>query len=215
MGKFKDLSGQKFGKLEVIEIDHRSENTYDELGRVKRSGVYYYRCKCDCGNIKIAEGRELKRGNVKSCGCYNIESHTKHGKRNTRIYRIYHHMIDRCKNKNDANYKDYGMRGIEVCEEWTGEQGFENFYKWSMENGYSEELTIDRINVNGNYEPNNCRWTDNNVQANNKRNNRVFDVGTGEKTLAQLCREFDKTYNTVLARLKRNWTIERALEIVK
>lgn len=132
MGKFTDLSGQKLGRLEVLEIDHRSENKYDERGKVIRSGTYYYRCKCDCGNIKVVEGNELKRGNVKSCGCFNVDSHTKHGKRHTRIYRIYHHMVGRCENATDAKYKDYGGRGIKVCDEWLGEKGFENFYDWSM-----------------------------------------------------------------------------------
>ena len=226
MGRFINLTGQKFAKLTVIGIDHRSESKRDENGKIKKGGLIYWKCRCDCGNETIVEGYHLRSGHTKSCGCgekanreYLMQNFTdkykKHGMRRTRIYRTYCHMKGRCLNPTDPKYKDYGGRGIKICEEWLGENGFINFYNWAMANGYNDSLTIDRIEVDGNYEPSNCRWADLAIQANNKRRNLMYDLGGGMKSLAELCREYNKNYATVNARLKRGLTIEEALGIEK
>lgn len=119
--------------------------------------------RCFCGNEFKTILRHIKTGNTKSCGCLN----PKHGLINHRLYKAWANIIQRCNNSKTLNYKDYGERGITICNEWKND--FIAFYNWSLENGYSENLTIDRINHLGNYEPNNCRWTDKKTQSRNTR----------------------------------------------
>lgn len=150
---YKDLTGKKFGMLKVIK---RAENI---KGRV------YYECLCDCGNKTIASAEGLKNEKTRNCGCVPL----KHGLRHTRLYTIWSDMKTRCYNSNSPNYKYYGESGVLICDEWRND--FKSFYDWAMNNGYSEELTIDRINPFGNYEPSNCRWATYEEQAKNKRKN--------------------------------------------
>lgn len=147
-----DLTGQFFGRWTVLRYDHTASN-----------GDAYWACRCICGTIKSVNGYHLRSGRSTSCGCLVVElmriykPGVKHGlkKANSRLYGIWQGMLNRCRRKKDVCYKAYGGRGISVCDEW---HQFPPFCEWAMENGYTDELTIDRINVDGNYEPSNCQW---------------------------------------------------------
>ena len=160
-----DLTGKVFGRLTVLGPAPRPENSKNQYK--------YWKCRCTCGKEKVVDGGSLRSGNTKSCGCLlkeqARESKTKHGMKGTRLYNIYKGMKQRCYNPNNKDYKDYGARGVKVCDEWNGENGFINFSKWAMTHGYSDDLTIDRINVDRGYFPDNCRWADYFTQANNRR----------------------------------------------
>lgn len=161
--KTKDLSGQRFSRLTVI--------AYAGKNKHNRS---LWLCKCDCGNTKVISSNALQQGTTKSCGCLNQENHitkpnrTTHGQSHTRLYRIWKAMKSRCNNPNNPSYqKWYGSKGVKICDEWN--QNFWMFYNWSICHGYKDNLTIDRINPEGNYEPSNCRWATPKEQAQNKR----------------------------------------------
>ena len=157
--RFNDLTGERFGRLYVVG---KSEE--------KKSGrATYWECLCDCGNKHIVRSDHLKNGHAQSCGCYNVDSHVKHGDHGDRLYHIRNSMISRCHNRNNNKYKIYGESGIEVCEEWRN--SYESFRDWAYSNGYSEELTIDRINHDAGYYPENCRWVSSfeNSSRTNKR----------------------------------------------
>lgn len=189
------LIGKKFNKLTVIE----------DLGIIGKES--YSLCKCDCGNITKVRNTYLKNGYTKSCGCIKENSSNyKHGKYKTRVYRIWRGMKGRCYNKGNGGYKYYGARGITVCQEWLDKNdGFENFYKWAIENGYNDNLSIDRINPSGNYEPNNCRWSTNLVQENNKTSNRYIYIDGVKKSLADWCRDYEVSYKCVSTRIHKGW----------
>lgn len=203
-----NLDGKRFGRWKVLS---RAKN---------RGKQIYWLCECDCGTIKEVNGYSLLRGDTQSCGCLQIEhlikSTRKHGMRNTRLYTVWVDMKDRCENKENSSYKWYGAKGITVCPEWLGEHGFENFAEWAYDNGYDEnakrgECTIDRIKSNGNYEPNNCKWSDSIEQNNHRSSNRFIEYHGEIKTLANWCRELKLPYKAIHSRINRyGWSIERA-----
>lgn len=199
---FNDLTNKRFGKLVALEI----------VGRNKTRNLEWL-CKCDCGNFVIVPSGRLVTNNTKSCGCYKISAikntATKHGYRHTRLYEIWLGMKKRCNNKNCKAFNNYGGRGIKVCKEW--EYDFKKFYDWSMTNGYEDKLSIDRIDNNGNYSPNNCRWSNRVVQANNKRNNIKITFNNKTLTTAMWSRETNLNQSTITNRIKRGWDIEKAL----
>lgn len=159
--------GRKKDYLKIIDVKQ-----YGRKGRVV--------VKCDCGTIREMTLSQFKNPSVHSCGCVGIvkgadSPYFKHGMSRTRIFNIYRGMLNRCYRTNDISYSYYGGRGIKICDEWLGDEGILNFAKWAESSGYTDELTIDRIDVNGNYCPENCRFVTNEVQAKNKRNSITED----------------------------------------
>lgn len=203
MSKLIDLTGRRFGRLVVVE---RAENSAD--GRAR------WLCRCDCGQSKTVLGEHLKKGRTKSCGCAKSESSSKrfkkHGGRNSKLYRIWSNMKDRCNNPDCKAYRDYGGRGIKVCEEWTDD--FSAFQKWALANGYKEGLTIDRKDNDKGYSPDNCRWTDRKIQGNNKRNCRYITYKGQRKTVAEWSEITGIPHETLLYRLNHGWETERILK---
>ena len=197
--KMVDITGIRFGKLTAKHIDHR-----------KGCRTYWF-CTCDCGGNRIVSLDHLKRHEVTDCGCYrkHISHWNKHGMYDTRLYRIWSLMKERCYNTSRKEYPNYGGRGIIVCEEWIESK---NFIEWSLNNGYSYELTLDRINNDGNYCPENCRWVERSVQGNNKRNNRLITYKGETKTITQWAKENGMTYFLLKNRIDRlGWSFERAI----
>lgn len=184
-----DLVGLRFGRLTVI--------SFDKI----QNGSYRWNCLCDCGKTKSVPSSRLKRDHTKSCGCLSVETRTKHGKSKTKLYSTWQNMKTRCFNENDEFYDDYGGRGIKVCEEWVN--SFNEFYDWSMKNGYKDDLTIDRIDNNKNYSPDNCRWVNISVQANNKRNNVKETIDGEDKTLSEWAESTGINYKTIHSRYSR------------
>ena len=198
-----NLKGKRFGRLIAIEkVDNKGKR-----------GVFWL-CKCDCGNKTVVSSDHLKKGHTSSCGCYRreIPSTRGHGLTHTRLFNIWNGMKERCYNQNNYHYKYYGARGIKICDEWLGENGLINFYNWAMSNGYTDKLTIDRINVNGDYEPNNCRWETMLKQANNKRNTCYIEYNGVKKSIPEWSRETGLAVSCIKARVEKlGWSAEKAL----
>lgn len=203
--KIRDLTGQRFGKLLVLE----------QHGRNSRKNVLWL-CQCDCGNTHIVASPALLNGSTNSCGCLHKERQkaavTKHGKWDTALYKKWQGMKTRCFNKKAANYGDYGGRGITVCEEWKND--FQAFYEWAMASGYAPGLSIDRIDVNGNYCPENCRWATIEVQNNNQRKSRKLTYNGKTQTIGQWAKETGINYQTIHKRIDiQHMSVEDALTI--
>ena len=206
------IIGKKYGKLTVIDFKEKRE-------RITKSGKkygykYFFLCKCECGNNKIIEWKKLKEGYTQSCGCIRKEKTSqmaiKHNLWQSKLYNRWHLIKNRCYNKNYNRYKDYGGRGIRVCDEWKND--FKTFYDWAINNGYNDKLTLDRIDVNGNYEPENCRWITNLEQQHNKRNNKLLTYNGETKCIAEWAKFTGLTHTILTNRiLKYKWNPEKAL----
>lgn len=198
-----DLTGNRYERIVVLQ---RAEN---------KNGRVAYLCKCDCGKEFVTLAQHITRGFVKSCGCGNREKasqrmtkmNTTHGHSGTRLYGIWQNMRSRCYNKHNPAYKSYGGRGIFICNEWNN---YLNFEEWAISTGYTDELTIDRINVNKEYSPKNCRWTTRKIQGNNKRTNFYITYHGETKTLAEWADILKMPYSKLKFRLYQKWDIEKA-----
>lgn len=201
MAKFKDISGQKFGRLTALYRLHNHNKNKKYYGS-------YWLCVCECGNLTEVYLGSLQSGASTSCGCLV----KKHGKSHNPLYRNWLCMKTRCYNKTDEHYKDYGGRGIKVCDEWL--KNFQAFYDWSMKHEYKKGLTLDRININGDYEPSNCRWATSKQQARNRRSNRNVTIKGETRCLSEWCEILNLNYNTICTRInKLKWDIYKALEV--
>lgn len=175
-----DLQGKKFGRLTVIE----------KAGKDKARNILW-KCKCDCGNYLIIKACDIKRGHSVSCGCYQKERASEankiHGKSNTKLHYVWTDMLKRCENPKHHAYKWYGGKGVKVCDEWKEFVGFE---KWALENGYKAGLTIDRIDGNGDYCPQNCRWATRKQQSNNLSTCVFFEFMGERLNITQFCEKY-------------------------
>lgn len=210
MGRFKDLTGQKFDRLTVIKRAGTS-----------KSGKVLWLCECSCRehNQITTTTSNLITGNTKSCGCLAKESasrtgkaNTIHGDTDTRLYRIFHGMKDRCYNSKNKDYARYGGRGIKVCEEWLND--YITFKKWAINNGYQEDLAIERKDFDKDYCPENCKWISMSQQQRNKSSNRVITYNGESKILVEWAEQFNIPYNVLCARINETGhTFEEAINM--
>lgn len=201
INKYYSYIGEKYNSLTIIDVAGNDTN-----------GHYFFKCQCDCGNITKVRVDRILKGYTTTCGCrnqgYNYHDGNGLSKEYPKLYSVWNTIRHRCYNPKHCKYKNYGGRGITVCEEWRYE--FTPFYNWAMANGYQDGLTIDRINVNGNYEPTNCRWVTLKEQARNKTNSVLVTYKEKTKSLPQWCEELNLPYKTIDYRLRAGWTAERA-----
>lgn len=205
----KDLTGRRFGKLTVVSFSHSIKKpTYY---------VYYWNCKCDCGKEVIKTRANLIDGRSTNCGCLTkskiAEARTTHNLSKHPLYNVWRGMKKRCYCKNAHSYKYYGEKGIIVCDEWMGKDGFINFYNWAILSGYKAGLSIDRIDNNKAYEPSNCRWADWYTQENNRSINKFISYNGEMHTIAEWARIKGIGQDALRRRLNvYKWSIEKALE---
>lgn len=201
MPKTIDLRGQRFGRLTVLDLSPR-----------KGGHSSWWWCKCDCGTVKEIRRSCLVKGMTKSCGCYKhdcavahgTQMMTKHGWYGTRLYGIWRGAIDRCENPKTEQYHNYGGRGIKICQEWR--ESPQAFCEWAMANGYADNLTLDRIDSNGDYEPSNCRWITMSEQQTNRRNNVLITYKGKTQCVAEWARELGVTQQNLYVRIRNGWT---------
>lgn len=200
--KLIDLVNRQFGKWTVIERANNDKN-----------GQRQWLCRCECGTLKIVAGRHLTSDKTHSCGCDKLNGARnpfyKHGEKRTRLYGIWSGMKDRCYNSNNPFYNRYGGRGISICDEWRN--NYPAFKVWALTNGYTENLTIDRRDNNGNYTPGNCRWTTRKTQCNNRCSTRKYKYNGVVASIKEHCENLGLNHNSVRTRLSRGWTFEEAI----
>lgn len=192
MGRLIDLTGQTFGKWTVLK-KATSNNKH-----------ILWKCKCSCGTERLIDGYALRKGLTRSCGC------SKDKRTKTRLYRIWVGILDRTTHSNRPRAYDYIDRGITICEEW---KNWETFKEWAIKNGYTDTLSIDRINNNDGYYPENCRWTDSKIQSRNKRNNIIVTINGESHVLSDWCKILGLSRESVKSRIKYGLTPYQALTI--
>lgn len=189
-----NIIGKRFGRLTVIDFV-----------RVDEHRNSYWLCECDCGTRTIVTRGGLTSGNTTSCGCFNrervSESTTTHGLSMSPLYKVWRGIRSRCENENNTAYHRYGGRGISTCDEW---KTFENFKDWAVASGYESGLTIDRIDNDRDYSPDNCRWTDWATQGNNRSTNRIVEYHGHNHTVMEWTKILGVNYSTLWARINRN-----------
>lgn len=195
--------GKKYNSLTILR----------EVDKNKKGRVFI--CRCDCGIEKEFVGYEVKSGKYKTCGNHRGElvrkKLTKHTKDTKRLYNIHRDMLRRCNDETRDNYKNYGGLGITVCESWSGDNGLNTFTDWAVSNGYADSLTLDRLDVKGNYTPDNCRWVTIKEQNNNKKDTIYLTYNNKTQTLVDWCRELNLPYGSIYKRLyEHNYTVDRA-----
>ena len=207
MAIVKDLTGQRFGRLVAVSC----------VGRTKNGNAKWL-CKCDCGGEKVVASWGLVSERTSSCGCIKKEqnqvmctTHGESGSHKTRLYGICSGIKTRCYNKRQKeSYKRYGAKGISMCEEW--KNSYEAFRDWALENGYKDNLSIDRIDPRGPYSPENCRWATDKQQQNNRSNNHILTFNGISKTLAEWVDATGFTKSTIEHRLSRGWSVADTLQ---
>ena len=191
--------------------------TVIERAHKKGDKQTYWLCQCECGNKTVVSAAHLKNGHTKSCGCLHAkvmkEMLVTHGLSGTKLFRVWRGIIDRTQYKSHKSYKYYGGRGIKICSEWAN--NFESFYKWAMGSGYKDGLQIDRVDVNGDYRPENCKWATPKQQQNNRRNNRYITYNGETHTMKEWSEITGIKYTTLSMRLnKYHWDVRRALNAI-
>lgn len=197
------LIGKKYNKLKIMEFAYFKKDS-------RGSNRKYWKCLCDCGNYCVVEQNHIKGGVTKSCGCLRFGRITyfKHGENLTRLHRTWVQMRRRCREKKYDQYNRYAKRGTKVCDEW---QEYIPFRDWALANGYDDTLSIDRIDNDGDYTPENCRWADIKTQANNRSSNHLLTYKGVTKTTSQWAESSGLLLETLLERLKRGWSVEDAI----
>lgn len=198
----RDISKQTFNKLTAVNFEYRDDKMR-----------HYWRFRCECGRELIIRKGSVTSGNTKMCKeCANIQlskNKTTHGMSKTRIYKEWAGMIQRCTNPKNTSYERYGAKGVTVCDEWLDD--FMNFYNWAMANGYRDDLTIDRIDNEKGYSPDNCRWATEKEQAYNKKSNRNLTYKGKTMTMAEWAKVIGISSSSLFGRMKRGWSVEKAL----
>lgn len=211
--RFKDISDMEFGYWKVLE--------YAGSRKHKNSSEAMWKCRCKCGTIAVVSGQSLRNGSSKSCGCWNKEVQkerltqmnkdcAKHGGYGTRLYNIWHGMKERCCNTNSPAYKKYGAKGITICDEWKDD--FAEFRKWALNNGYRDDLSIDRKDGTKGYSPDNCRWATSKEQCNNLSTNILITHNGKTQTAMQWSEETGLSYRIIVDRYHKNMPPEKILE---
>lgn len=203
MTRRNDLTGKRFGRLTVLGAGERSKD-----------GRFRWRCVCDCGNESNVYAAELNSGRTSSCGCYHRDrasaTSRTHGQSKTRLYKIWSNMQQRCNNPKSDWYHLYGGNGVTVCDEW---RVFKQFYEWAKVTGYSDSLSIDRIDNTKGYSPDNCRWATPQEQTDNRQCCRYVTHNGKRQTIKAWAKETGIHYNTLRERFNRGWSAEKALTI--
>lgn len=204
-----NISGKRFGRLVAIEY----------AGKLGKDSSHFWRCICDCGKEVVVKKASLMKGFTRSCGCLRSDVAREKAiaragkgakKENKRLYTIWNSMKARCLNPNRKESKYYLLKGIRICEEWAND--FLAFRDWALKNGYDETLTLDRIDNDGDYKPENCRWTTWTSQNNNTSKNKFISIDGETLTVAEWTRKMNFSRGLISSRLKRGWTEERAVK---